>query len=135
MDWLRSEDLKEEKDVTAPLVIIAEQNPPRDLRDSVQTRERGVGRAMAFWLGLLQQALQRVTEEAWKRNSTSDKKPSFPGHGRSSRDEDSFANLVGTVLSIQQHTQLVLLASSLHVYCLSNRPYTVRSHLVIDPCI
>jgi hypothetical protein len=25
MDWLRSEDLKEEKDVTAPVVIIAEQ--------------------------------------------------------------------------------------------------------------
>ncbi len=24
MDWLRSEDLKEEKDVTAPIVIIAE---------------------------------------------------------------------------------------------------------------
>jgi hypothetical protein len=25
MDWLRSEDLKEEKDVTAPVLIIAEQ--------------------------------------------------------------------------------------------------------------
>jgi len=25
MDWLRSEDLKEEKDVTAPIIIVAEQ--------------------------------------------------------------------------------------------------------------
>ena len=25
MDWLRSEDLKEEKDVTAPIAIVAEQ--------------------------------------------------------------------------------------------------------------
>ena len=25
MDWLRSEDLKEEKDVTAPVVVLAEQ--------------------------------------------------------------------------------------------------------------
>ena len=27
MDWLRSEDLKEEKDVTAPVVIIADPGP------------------------------------------------------------------------------------------------------------
>ena len=68
MDWLRSEDLKEEKDVTAPTFIVAGTNPNREpdtvamlalgYTDAFRSLHVGEGGHFTFW-GLLSTTFQK----------------------------------------------------------------------------
>ena len=43
MDWLRSEDLKEEKNVTAPIIVIARNSTYGILRQSAPEHPKEIG--------------------------------------------------------------------------------------------